>query len=360
VVFGILAALLIAVPALATPGPITAKKAEAQRVLGEIHQLDVSLDSANERLNMANLKLDQVQAQIKENRRELGIARANLAHGQQTIAKRLVTLYTKGESSPLEVILGARSLTEVLARIETEDKVSNLDSQVIEQVISYKSAVSLHARQLKQQNAQVKRLVAQRKDEQQTLQSQLAQRNDLLNSLNGEIQRLIAEQQAREARQAQAARAAYLQQQQARQSQAVSTPSTFGATAATPEGATVVPSSNYGGAAGIALSFLGTPYVWGGASPGGFDCSGLVMYAYGRMGISLPHGSIAQYSVGVSVPKDQLQPGDLVFFYGLGHVGIYIGGGQFVHAPHTGDVVKVSSLDSGSYAYSYVGARRVV
>ena len=59
------------------------------------------------------------------------------------------------------------------------------------------------------------------------------------------------------------------------------------------------------------------------------------------------------------MPKDQLQPGDLVFFDGLGHVGIYIGGGQFVHAPHTGDVVKVSSLDSGSYAYSYVGARRV-
>ena len=61
----------------------------------------------------------------------------------------------------------------------------------------------------------------------------------------------------------------------------------------------------------------------------------------------------------MSVPRDQLQPGDLVFFDGLGHVGIYIGGGQFVHAPHTGDVVKVSSLDSGSYAYSYVGARRV-
>ena len=66
------------------------------------------------------------------------------------------------------------------------------------------------------------------------------------------------------------------------------------------------------------------------------------------------------WNVGVSVPRDQLQSGDLVFFDGLGHVGIYIGGGQFVHAPHTGDVVKVSNLDSGSYAYSYVGARRVI
>ena len=108
--FGILAALLVAVPAFATPGPISAKKAEAQRVLAEISQLDASLGRANERLNLANIKLDAVQAQIKENRRELGIAKANLHRGQQTIAKRLVTLYTKGESSPLEVILGARSL----------------------------------------------------------------------------------------------------------------------------------------------------------------------------------------------------------------------------------------------------------
>lgn len=96
---GILAALLIAVPAFASPGPVAAKKAEAQRVLGEIDQLDTSLGRANERLNLANIKLANVQAQMKENRRELGIARVNLSRSQQAIAKRLVTLYTKGESS---------------------------------------------------------------------------------------------------------------------------------------------------------------------------------------------------------------------------------------------------------------------
>ena len=108
------------------------------------------------------------------------------------------------------------------------------------------------------------------------------------------------------------------------------------------------------------MSQLGTPYVWGGASPGGFDCSGLVMWAYAQVGVSLPHSSYAQYGYGVPVSRDQLQAGDLVFFDGLGHVGIYIGGDQFVHAPHTGDVVKISSLSESWYASTYVGARRIL
>ncbi len=107
------------------------------------------------------------------------------------------------------------------------------------------------------------------------------------------------------------------------------------------------------------MRYLGTPYVWGGASPGGFDCSGLVAYAYSQVGVSLPHYTGAQWNVGVGVSRSDLQPGDLVFFNGLGHVGIYIGGGQFIHAPHSGDVVKISSLSESWYAATYVGARRV-
>jgi cell wall-associated NlpC family hydrolase len=83
------------------------------------------------------------------------------------------------------------------------------------------------------------------------------------------------------------------------------------------------------------------------------------VYVYAQLGISLPHYAAGQYTMGVAVPRDQLQPGDLVFFDGLGHVGIYIGGDQFIHAPHTGDVVKVSSLSESWYAATYVGARRI-
>jgi len=119
------------------------------------------------------------------------------------------------------------------------------------------------------------------------------------------------------------------------------------------------PAAQYGGVVGIAMQYLGVPYRWGGADPSGFDCSGFSMYVYAKVGVSLPHHAASQYGMGSPVSKDQLEPGDLVFFNGLGHMGIYIGGGQFVHAPHSGDVVKVSSLSDSWYAQTWVGARRI-
>jgi cell wall-associated NlpC family hydrolase len=123
--------------------------------------------------------------------------------------------------------------------------------------------------------------------------------------------------------------------------------------------AVAAPPSRYGGVVGIAMQYLGIPYKWGGASPStGFDCSGFIMYVYAQVGVSLPHNAAAQYGYGTPVSRSQLQPGDLVFFNGLGHNGIYIGGNQFIHSPHTGDVVKISSI-TGWYASTWVGARRI-
>jgi len=109
----------------------------------------------------------------------------------------------------------------------------------------------------------------------------------------------------------------------------------------------------------IALSEVGVPYVWGGESPNGFDCSGLVRFAYGRVGISLPHSSYALYDLGRAVSRNRLLPGDVLFFSGLGHVGIYVGNGRMVHAPQTGEDVEVVSL-AGGYGASVVAARRIV
>jgi cell wall-associated NlpC family hydrolase len=125
-----------------------------------------------------------------------------------------------------------------------------------------------------------------------------------------------------------------------------------------------IPTNTLGGQAVLlAYTFLGVPYVWGGATPAGFDCSGLTMYVYGQLGIKLGHYTGFQYYEGRRVPRDQLQPGDLVFFHASsggvpGHEGMYIGNGSFIHAPQTGDVVRISSLFETRYALSFVGAVR--
>jgi cell wall-associated NlpC family hydrolase len=100
-----------------------------------------------------------------------------------------------------------------------------------------------------------------------------------------------------------------------------------------------------------AMSKIGRPYVWGAAGPSTFDCSGLTMWAYKQVGINLPHYTGSQWNAGTHVSRSELQPGDLVFFYSdLHHMGIYVGGGKMLHAPQTGDVVKIAPMDGRPFA----------
>ena len=109
-----------------------------------------------------------------------------------------------------------------------------------------------------------------------------------------------------------------------------------------------------------AKRFLGVRYVYGGSSPrSGFDCSGFVRYVYAHFGVSLPHSSYAQFADGHRVARGSLRPGDLVFFDGVGHVGLYVGNGRFIHAPHTGTRVQITTL-AGWYSARFSGARRLL
>ena len=323
-------------------------------MLAQINRLDISLEHAVQAYDTANVKLAGIERDQKRARFELHVAKANLRRAQAALSARLVAIYTsEAQSSALEVLLGSKSLDDLLNRIDAVNRVSSQDAETMRQVRVFKHDVLQRQADLRRAHAAQAKVVAERAAAKASIQGQLARRQTLLSSIRSEIAHLQAQERARQAQLAAQARARIPAQTSAAASAAAQNP--LGVGASTPEGASVAPPSRYGGVVGIAMRYLGTPYVWGGASPSGFDCSGFTMYVYAQMGVSLPHSSYAQYGMGVAVSQSDLQPGDLVFFYGLGHVGIYIGGGNYIHAPHTGDVVKISSISGG-----YVGARRIL
>jgi cell wall-associated NlpC family hydrolase len=346
------AALFAATAIPASGDTVASKRAEAQSVMNQIQQLDSSLERAIEAYDLANVKLARIKHDLSQNTASLKVAKRSLKNSQRQLSSRLFDLYTSdNQDSTLVVLLGSSSLDDLLNNMDAVDRVSQQDSIVLKQVVTLRREVQQRERELKRAHAEQTQVVAQRAAAKTSIQSQLGQRRALLSSIHSEITRLQAEEAARAAQLKREAEAA-LQQQSS--SNAISQTVSI---SAPPVGAP--PPAHYGGVVGYAMSMLGKPYVWGGASPStGFDCSGLVMWAYAQIGVSLPHSSYAQYGYGSPVSRSQLQPGDLVFFDGLGHEGIYVGGGNFIHAPHTGDVVKISSM-TGWYASTFVGARRL-
>ena len=354
---------------------IDSKRAEAQNVLAQIQEIDGQLERAVEAYNLANLKLERIQGELKTNSRHLLIARKSLKNAQTHLSERLVALYVGGaEGTSLEVLLGARSIDDLLNRLDAVDRVSAQDTRVLGEVKSFRTQVELRRARLQRARTEQVQVVADRAAQRQSIEGQLAERNRLLASIKSQIASLEAAERLRQERLAAEARARLsrvtLQAQDRAvqaQNQAVetegqalqSTDALLVQSPASDEPFTAAPPSRYGGVVGIAMQYLGVPYVWGGASPSGFDCSGFIMYVYAQVGVSLPHHAASQYGSGSPVSRDALEPGDLVFFNGLGHAGIYIGGGQFIHSPHTGDVVKISSLSDSWYAATWVGARRL-
>ena len=322
-------------------------------MLNQIQQLDSSLERAIEAYDLATVKLANIKHDLSQNTQSLSVAKRSLKNSQRQLSSRLVDLYTsQSQDSTLVVLLGSSSLDDLLNRMDAVDRVSQQDSLVLKQVVTLRREVQQRQRELKRAHVEQVQVVGQRAAARASIQSQLGQRKALLSSIHGEIARLQAEEAARQAQLQREARLAAQQQPASTSlSQTVGIQPPSG-------GIPPAPPPTHGGVVGIAESYLGTPYVWGGASPSGFDCSGFTMYVYSKVGVSLPHNAAAQHGYGSPVARSDLQPGDLVFFDGLGHVGLYVGGNTFIHAPHTGDVVKYSSI-SGWYASTYVGARRL-
>lgn len=376
---------LTAGSATTEPAAIETQRAEVAHIQGELDRINLQVSEAAEAHNGAVYELQQVRGRIRDNSGALATSERELADMQAQLEERLRQLYTRGDRSVLQVLITSGSLSEAMQRQELLERVGEHDARVVARLTNLRVRLTEIRRELVDDREAATEQLARRAAERERIEGLLAERERVLGSANARLQRLIAveeerqrreaAEQARLARQRQAAQEA--QERAAAQAReaaapaspsaaAPSAPSTPSEPAGSPSPAPAAPSepapasslpSGEGNAraASIAMQFLGVPYRWGGADPSGFDCSGLASYAYAQIGKSVPHYTVAIYNAFPKVPAGSLQPGDLVFWRGLGHMGIYIGGGQYVNAPQTGDVVKVSSMSSRS---DYVGAVR--
>lgn len=356
--------VLAALPAASTvtmaePAAIEQKRAEVAEIQSQLAEIDAQVGAAAEAYNGARYRLGVVRDRIAENKRTLKVNAETLAIAQDRLEARLADLYRQPDPTLVEVLVTADSLTEAVDTVEALDRASTSDDRAVVNVRESRARLEQARKELKANEAKTEEEVAAAEREKERVEGLLAERQAVLDQAKGELGDLIREEQERQRREAEAraaaARAAAAAQQAAER-QAASGGTTVAPAA--PSSSTVVLPSGSGNAAAaqIALQFQGVPYVWGGASPSGFDCSGLASYAYAQIGKSVPHYTVAIYNAFPKVPSDQLQVGDLVFFGGdLHHMGIYIGGGNMVHAPHTGDVVRIASLAGRS---DYAGAVR--
>ena len=359
VIVGALAfATLVAASAGAKSTPeIRNAQAKARAVKAEVERIGISLESTIQKYDGAQVELREVKESLAANTQKLHLARANFHEAQRRIMARLYTLYVSGNPTTLEVLAGAQNLSQVIDRAEAAQAVSQQDAALGQEALHFEQAVQKRQHNLTQLRARRADAVRTLASQKRQIESALARQQHLLASIHSSVEQLQREEAAREAREKAAAEARLRAIAAARAAAAAAAAK---AAQGNPFPPTLPPVLGTGAghpeAAHIALQYLGVPYVWGGASPSGFDCSGLVMYVYGQLGISLPHYTGSQWSVTQPISLSSAQPGDLIFFNGLEHVGIYLGGGQMVDAPHTGSVVRTESI----YGFGSIdGARRV-
>jgi peptidoglycan DL-endopeptidase CwlO len=334
----LLAALAHAGPAAANP-ELDQKKAQLAQVRKQVHALDDRVELLTEQYDGAVLRLQQLKVEIRQANRRLKAAEIHLAYEQGVLAELMVARYKGVDATTLDIVLGASSLDQVTGSIDIQQRFDAAVTTAVDQIRIARDQIQVERLALlasRRDELEQKRLIEQRRTR---IQSMLKKRRSLMHELGAQVRIGEAADQIGQARLALKAEAWVRDDMKQNKDD---------------PGAVIRDQVVLDG-----LGQIGVPYVWGGASPQtGFDCSGLVMWLWAKQGVSLPHFAAAQYQLGPFVDKSDLKIGDLVFFHKLGHVGIYIGHGYVLHAPHTGATVEIEPFGISWFQNTYVGATR--
>ncbi|HET6497764.1 MAG TPA: NlpC/P60 family protein [Coriobacteriia bacterium] len=333
-------ALIVSIASPASATPVADKREQARLVKAQVDDLDLKVEIATEEFNEARHRRQQLTAEMEETRARIAEQTAIIDDLQSSLDARVASLYRAGRLSFLEVLLGASDFEQFAATWELLRDINERDALSVAALREARARTEEAREQLAVQEAEAKRVVERMAENKAFIESRLAERRRMLAGLEAEIARIEAAERAR----------------------AEAAARTF---AVSRSGTQWVPDQSFppptraarSEVVSIAMRYLGAPYRWGASGPNSFDCSGFTLFVYRQVGVSLPHSSRAQFRVGERVARSDLQPGDLVFFGSpIHHVGIYVGGGRYIHSPRTGDVVKVSSLSSRGMTYT--GATR--
>jgi cell wall-associated NlpC family hydrolase len=327
-VFLALALLPAAAPAVAAP--INDKRAEATRIKGQIEALDTRAEVATEDWDRARIDYEGLHAKVTRLDAELKRINGKTAVLQTSLNTRADSMYRSGPLGVLDVLLGAASFDDFAATWDFLSDQNKQESDSVAQLKALMVAKVAAESDLRVAQAAAKKVYDTMSQRRSVILASQSKAKSLLKGVEKEIAALDAADRARRAADARSSGGG-----------SGGTGWDWGNPARAPRS----------GVVGIALKYLGSPYRWGASGPSRFDCSGFTMFVYAQVGVSLPHSSQAQINCGQRVSRANLAPGDLVFFGSpIHHVGMYIGGGRMIHAPHTGDVVSIDPAFRGDYA----------
>jgi len=346
-------ALSFAIPAFASP--LSDKQAQAAALQAQIDALDTKVSIADEAYNVARDKNTKLTAEVHAAESKAARLQAQDDALQASLSARVDQMYRDdGSTGVIEALLSTRTLADFGVVLQALTDIAGRDAATMELLVKTEAELKVTRQNLAVAQSESAVQEAAMASNLKVVQQQLASRASALAATSADIRQLLADAQAAADAAARARYVAYVARQRAAEAAAAASAgnSSGGSSAAPGSGSDQGGSARGAAAVRWAETALGRPYQWAASGPGSFDCSGLMMWAYGHVGVSLPHSSRSQIGSGSRVARSDLQPGDLVFFGSpIHHVGMYVGDGDFIEAPHTGAVVRIASLSGrGDYA----------